>query len=140
MTSLRKSDLHLNVQVTPLNRGSENPFWVNEREAFVSEVFYVKVSVWSLYELMVWDVKSGALTAPCTYNGALTPPLDRTKTDPKGKIYIFQYFFLKISEGLCEINTNIIYFAKIATVKIKFLTYKGIFGPPVQGGNLNIEM
>ena len=35
-----------------------------------------------------------------------------TKTDPKGKIYIFQYFLLKISELLSEINTNI-FFAKI---------------------------
>merc|ERR1712105_205565 len=40
--------------------------------------------------------------------------------DPKGKIYIFQYFLLKISELLSEINTNIIFFAKIAKAKKKF--------------------
>ena len=43
-----------------------------------------------------------------------------TKTDPKGKIYIFQYFLLKISELLSEINTNIIFFAKIAKAKKNF--------------------
>ena len=70
------------------------------------------MSVWSLYELMVWDVKSGELT----------PSLDRTKTDPKGKIYIFQYFFLKISEFLSEINTNNIFFCKNRQSEKKFST------------------
>ena len=35
------------------------------------------------------------------------------------KIYIFQYFFLKISQVLSEINTNNIFFAKIAKAKKK---------------------
>ena len=36
------------------------------------------------------------------------------------KIHIFQYFFLKISEVLTEINTNNILFAKIAKAKKNF--------------------